>query len=96
MWEFYGLAVAIGLVQGGIQALSRSLYARLIPPERAGAFFGMYNMLGKFAAVLGPLLIGVVSMLTGNPRNGILSVLVLLIAGGLVLQRVKVPAAEGP
>ena len=94
VWEFYGLAVAIGLVQGGIQALSRSLYARLIPPERAGAFFGMYNMLGKFAAVLGPLLIGVVSMLTSNPRNGILSVLLLLVAGGLVLQRVKVPTAE--
>ena len=94
VWEFYGLAVAIGLVQGGIQALSRSLYARLIPPERAGAFFGMYNMLGKFAAVLGPLLIGVVSVLTSNPRNGILSVLLLLVAGGLVLQRVKVPTAE--
>jgi UMF1 family MFS transporter len=93
VWEFYGLAVAIGLVQGGIQALSRSLYARLIPIERAGAFFGMYNMLGKFAAVLGPLLIGVVSLLTDNPRNGILSVLVLLVAGGLVLQWVKVPVA---
>ena len=92
VWEFYGLAVSIGLVQGGIQALSRSLYARLIPPERAGAFFGMYNMLGKFAAVLGPLLVGVVSMLTSNPRSGILAILLLFVAGGLVLQAVKVPA----
>lgn len=96
VWEFYGLAVAIGLVQGGIQALSRSLYARLIPPERAGAFFGMYNMLGKFAAVLGPLLVGVVSVLTDNPRSGILAVLVLFVAGGLILQRVKLPPATAP
>ena len=94
VWEFYGLAVSIGLVQGGIQALSRSFYARLIPVERAGAFFGMYNMLGKFAAVLGPLLVGVVSLLTSNPRHGILSVLLLFLAGGLILQRVKVPTSR--
>ena len=92
VWEFYGLAVSIGLVQGGIQALSRSLYARLIPVDRAGAFFGMYNMLGKFAAVLGPLLVGVVSMLTSNPRSGILAILLLFVAGGLVLQKVRIPA----
>ena len=91
VWEFYGLAVSIGLVQGGIQALSRSLYARLIPVDRAGAFFGMYNMLGKFAAVLGPLLVGVVSMLTSNPRSGILAILLLFVAGGLVLQKVRIP-----
>ncbi|MGV6827516.1 MAG: MFS transporter [bacterium] len=90
-WEFYGLAVAIGLVQGGIQSLSRSLYARLIPTERAGAFFGFYNMLGKFAAVLGPVLVGSVSVMTGDPRAGILSVLVLFVAGALVLERVRVP-----
>lgn len=94
VWEFYGLAVSIGLVQGGIQALSRSFYARLIPVERAGAFFGMYNMLGKFAAVLGPLLVGMVSMLTSNPRHGILSVLVLFVAGGLILQLVKIPTSR--
>ena len=93
VWEFYGLAVSIGLVQGGIQALSRSLYARLIPVERAGAFFGMYNMLGKFAAVLGPLLVGVVSMLTSNPRSGILAILLLFVAGGLVLQKVRIPTS---
>ena len=90
-WEFYALAVVIGLVQGGIQSLSRSLYARLIPAERSGAFFGLYNMLGKFAAVLGPLLVGGVSAATGDPRAGILAVLALFISGWLVLQRVKVP-----
>jgi UMF1 family MFS transporter len=56
--EFYILAVLIGLVQGGIQALSRSYYSRLIPKNRAAEFYGFYNMLGKFATILGPVLIG--------------------------------------
>jgi MFS transporter, UMF1 family len=60
--EFYLLAVFIGLVQGGIQALSRSYYSRLIPPGQSGEFFGFYNMLGKFAAIIGPILIGLVSL----------------------------------
>ena len=56
--EFYALAVVVGLVQGGIQALSRSYYSRLIPLEQAGEFYGFYNMMGKFAAIIGPVLIG--------------------------------------
>lgn len=88
-WEFYGIAVVVGLVQGGIQSLSRSLYARLIPPERSGEFFGFYNMLGKFAAVLGPVLMGWVGVMTGNPRYSILSVALLFIIGGLLLSRVQ-------
>ena len=60
--EFYVLAVFIGLVQGGIQALSRSYYSRLIPEERAAEFYGFYNMLGKFAAILGPVLMGGVGL----------------------------------
>ncbi len=60
--EFYILAAAIGLVQGGIQALSRSYYARLIPAGRDAQFFGFYNMFGKFAAILGPVLMGVVGL----------------------------------
>ena len=62
-YEFYVLAVVIGLVQGGIQALSRSYYSRIIPQDKSAEFFGFYNMLGKFAAILGPLLIGVVGLL---------------------------------
>jgi UMF1 family MFS transporter len=62
--EFYLLAVVIGLVQGGIQALSRSYYARLIPHENSAEFFGFYNMLGKFAAILGPLLMGFTGLVT--------------------------------
>tara|TARA_B100002003_G_scaffold246417_1_gene276010 strand:- start:6421 stop:7719 length:1299 start_codon:yes stop_codon:yes gene_type:complete len=60
--EFYTLAVVIGLVQGGIQALSRSYYSRLIPADRAGEFYGFYNMIGKFAAIIGPLLIGTIAI----------------------------------
>jgi UMF1 family MFS transporter len=83
--EFYGLAITIGLVQGGVQSLSRSFYARIIPANKSAEYFGFYNMLGKFAAVLGPLMIGLVSFATGNPRYSILSLLILFIAGGTLL-----------
>jgi len=89
-WEFYALAVTIGLVQGGVQALSRALYARLIPAGQAAEFFGFYNMMGKFAVVLGPLLVGWVSQASGNPRLGILSLLLLFVSGALLLLRVDV------
>ncbi len=62
--EFYLLAAVIGLVQGGIQALSRSYYARLIPAERSAEFYGFYNMLGKFAAIVGPMLMGLTGLAT--------------------------------
>jgi UMF1 family MFS transporter len=84
--EFYALAAVIGLVQGGIQSLSRSLFARLVPPGRAGEFFGFYNMLGKFAAVIGPALMGWVGVLSGSPRIAILSVGVLFLLGAFVLR----------
>ncbi len=88
VWEFYVLAVTIGLVQGGVQSLSRSFYARLIPADKAGEFFGFYNMLGKFAAVLGPLLMGWVGLVTGSTRVSILAILVLFVAGAVLLYRV--------
>ena len=83
--EFYGLAIVIGLVQGGVQSLSRSFYARIIPHDKSAEFFGFYNMLGKFAAVIGPLMMGVVGVLTGSPRAAILSIAVLFILGGALL-----------
>jgi len=89
--EFYILAVAIGLVQGGVQSLSRSFYAKLIPKEQAGEFFGFYNMLGKFAAVIGPFLMGWVSVTTGNSRYSILAVIVLFVSGAFVLYLVPEP-----
>ena len=90
--EFYYLAFCIGLAQGGIQALSRSMYARMIPVGRSAEFFGFYNMLGKFAAIIGPVMIGWVGVISGNPRIGILSLLILFIAGGGILMKVRVPA----
>ncbi len=93
VWEFYVLAVAVGLVQGGIQSLSRSLYTRLIPRDKSAEFFGFYNVLGKLAAVLGPVLMAVVSQLTGSPRLSLLSIILLFAAGGLLLAFVD--EAEG-
>ncbi|MCK4446853.1 MAG: MFS transporter, partial [Candidatus Marinimicrobia bacterium] len=91
--EFYVLAIVIGLVQGGIQALSRSFYSRLIPKDQSAEFYGFYNMLGKFAAIVGPALIGVVGLLVRNAgyseniasRAGIGSVALLFIAGAIML-----------
>lgn len=91
---FYALAICVGLVQGGVQALSRSLYASLIPADQAAKFFGFYNMLGKFAAVLGPLLVGWFGVLTGSSRLGLLAVLILFIIGGILLW--FVPAKQSP
>ncbi|MBO68589.1 MAG: MFS transporter [Acidiferrobacteraceae bacterium] len=87
--EMYILAAIIGLVQGGIQALSRSLFSQLIPKEKSAEFFGFYNVVGKAAAVFGPFLMGLVTIQTGDPRTGILSILILFFAGMLVLRRVK-------
>ncbi len=83
--DFYVLAVAVGLVQGGVQSLSRSYYGRLVPEGKSSEFFGFYNMMGKFAAVLGPLLTGIVARVTGDSRLSILSILVLFVAGGAML-----------
>ncbi|MCF7934102.1 MAG: MFS transporter [Spirochaetia bacterium] len=87
-WHFYALASAIGLFQGGIQALSRSFYTRLIPEAQAAEFFGFFNLLGKFAAVIGPVLMGTITVISGSNRLGILSITILFIAGALVLTRV--------
>lgn len=92
--EFYGLAVLIGLVQGGVQALSRSLFARMVPVSRSAEFFGFYNMLGKFAAVIGPLLMGWAGVITGSSRASILAVAVLFLAGGGLLLTVDEAAGR--
>jgi len=92
--EFYALAVVIGLVQGGIQALSRALFSRLIPAQRAGRYFGLYNMMGKFAAVIGPVMVGWTAVLFDSPRAGILSVLLLFLMAAAFLSRVDVQLGE--
>ncbi|MBL7136433.1 MAG: MFS transporter [Candidatus Marinimicrobia bacterium] len=91
--EFYVLAIVIGLVQGGIQALSRSFYSRLIPKNQSAEFYGFYNMLGKFAAILGPVIMGSVGLLVRHAgysaniasRTGIASISILFIAGAILL-----------
>jgi UMF1 family MFS transporter len=89
--QFMVMAIIIGLVQGGVQSLSRSLFGRLVPAGRAGEFFGFYNLMGKAAAILGPTLTGVVALLTHDSRLAILSIVILFIIGAIFLMRV--PAA---
>jgi len=81
IFEFYLIASLIGLVQGGIQALSRSYFARLIPHNKHSEYFGIYNMLGKFAALIGPLVVGLITYITNDPRLGMLSIGLFFIVG---------------
>ena len=85
---FYFLATVIGLFQGGVQSISRTIFSQLIPPEKATEFFGFYNLVGKSAVVFGPILVGWISYIFDNPDYGILSLLLLFIPGLLVLWRV--------
>ncbi len=79
------MAVAIGLVQGGVQSLSRSFYSRIIPSDKSAEFFGFYGMLGKFAAILGPFMMGWVAVSSGSPRLAIVSIAILFVIGAAVL-----------
>lgn len=90
--DFYALAVAIGLVQGGVQSLSRSLYARLVPPSKTAEFFGFFNMVGKFATIFGPIMIAFTPKLIpgASERDGIISLSILFLVGGFLLSRVRV------
>jgi UMF1 family MFS transporter len=91
--HFFILAALVGLVQGGTQALSRSLFASMIPAHKSGEFFGFYSVFEKFAGIFGPLLFDVAISTTGSSRNAILSVIVFFIVGAILLSRVNV--AEG-
>lgn len=90
-WHFYALAFIIGLCQGGVQALSRALFAHLIPSGKSGEYFGFYNLLGKFASVLGPLLVALFARYTQDSRQTILSLLILISVGAYFLYKVIVP-----
>ena len=79
--EFFAVAILIGFVQGGIQALSRSYYSTLVPKGRDCEYFGIYNMLGKFAALLGPIIVGSITYISGSTRIGILSLSIFFIIG---------------
>jgi UMF1 family MFS transporter len=87
--EFWLLAVMVGLVQGGSQALSRSMFGNMVPKAQTAEFFGFYDMSSKFAGLLGPLVFAVVGQLFGTSRLSIISLIVFFIVGGLILARVN-------
>ncbi len=92
--QFYVMAIIIGCVQGGVQGLSRSLYASLIPPDQPGEFFGFYNMVTKVSHVLGPVLVGLSATFTDEPKYVLLSLLPLFIGGALLLRRIPGAASR--
>jgi MFS transporter, UMF1 family len=86
--EFWLLAVMVGLVQGGSQALSRSMFGNMVPKAQTAEFFGFYDMSSKFAGIIGPLVFAVVGQLAGSSRLSIVSLIVFFVVGGLILSRV--------
>lgn len=86
-WEFWLLAVCVGMFQGGIQALSRSYFAQIIPPEKAGEFFGLLDICGKGASFMGTGLVAFVTSVTGHMQLGVAMISVLIIAGYLVFRK---------
>jgi UMF1 family MFS transporter len=92
--DFWVLAVLVSMVQGGAQALSRSLYASLVPASRSGEFFGLFSVFSRFGGVMGPLAMAAVTAATGSSRLGIVSVVVFIAAGAFLLSRVNVAAGR--
>jgi MFS transporter, UMF1 family len=89
VWHIFILGAMIGSAQGGIQALSRSYYAKIIPKKNSNEFFGFYNVFGKFAAILGPFLMALTTTLTGNAKLSIFAIVPLFVAGLIIF--VKLP-----
>ncbi len=92
--HFYVLAGLVGMVQGGTQALSRSLFASMIPPHKSGEFFGFFSVFEKFAGIFGPLIFAGTIAATGSSRNAILSVIAFFAVGGAILALVDVDAGR--
>jgi UMF1 family MFS transporter len=93
-WQFYLLAFLVGTVQGGSQALSRSLFATMIPRHKSSEFFGFFAVFEKFAGIFGPAVFAVTVSLTGSSRNAILSVIGFFVVGALLLARVDVEEGQ--
>jgi UMF1 family MFS transporter len=93
-WQFFVLAFLVGTVQGGSQALSRSLFARMIPPHKSSEYFGFFSVFEKFAGIAGPAIFALAVTLTGSSRPAILSVIFFFIAGGALLWKVDVAQGE--
>ena len=94
VWEFYLLAFLVGTVQGGSQALSRSLFATMVPRHKSSEFFGFFAVFEKFAGIIGPALFALTIALTGSSRNAILSVIAFFIVGAALLATVDVEAGQ--
>jgi UMF1 family MFS transporter len=92
--EFYIMSIVIGLVQGGVQGLSRSVYASLIPADQPGEFFGFYSMTTKFAHVLGPAMVAIAAMLSDDPKWVLLALMPMFLAGALLLSLVRIPPVD--
>lgn len=95
-WHFWLLAMLLATAQGGVQSLSRSIYGKLVPKQKAAQFFGFYDIFGKFAAILGPFMVGFFGSLAGNTRVGVFSLVVLFFLGGLLLIQVREDQAAVP
>ena len=93
-WHFFALAALVGMVQGGSQALSRSLFARMIPKHKSSEYFGFFSVFEKFAGVFGPAIFAASVTIFGSSRAAVLSVVVFFVAGALVLTRVNVEEGE--
>jgi len=93
-WHFFALAFLVGTVQGGSQALSRSLFARMIPKDRSSEYFGFFSVFEKFGQIFGPLVFAAAVTLFGSSRTAVLSVILFFILGALLLTRVDVAAGE--
>lgn len=89
--QLYVLAVLLGLVQGAVKSISRSIFSQLIPLGKSGEYFGFFNMVGKTAAMLGPIMVGVVALTTDNSRLGFISIAILFIGGMLLLRLIDWP-----
>ena len=93
-WHFFALAFLVGTVQGGSQALSRSLFARMIPKHKSSEYFGFFSVFEKFAGIAGPALFAASVTIFGSSRAAVLSVILFFVAGALVLTRVDVAEGE--
>jgi MFS transporter, UMF1 family len=93
-WHFFALAFLVGTVQGGSQALSRSLFARMIPRHKSSEYFGFFSVFEKFAGIAGPAIFAAAVTITGSSRPAVLSVIAFFVAGAIVLTRVDVAQGE--
>ncbi len=91
-FEFWILAICVGLFQGGVQALSRSYFGRLVPKENSNEFYGFFDVFGKYASVMGSLLVAVITQVTGNASLGVLSIAALLFVGLVLMVKMPEPS----